>query len=67
MKNNKFFIATVTTFVGVLCIGSGLVASESYFNNKEINNLTTQCLQNGGESVLEIYNDLTHEYSFECK
>lgn len=39
----------------------------SYFNTKEINLLITGCYENGGEVILEIHNNLTSNYSFECK
>ncbi len=61
LKNNKFIISFTLAFTGSL-----LVASASYFNNKEIETLTSQCYQNKGEPTLEINNELTNNYSFEC-
>ncbi|MGE7024428.1 hypothetical protein [Solibacillus cecembensis] len=66
MKNNKFIISFTLAFTGILFTGSLLVASASYFNNKEIETLTSQCYQNKGEPTLEINNKLTNNYSFEC-
>jgi len=39
----------------------------SYFNTEEINLLITGCYENGGEVILEIHNNFTSSYSFECR
>ena len=66
LKNNKMILAFTSVFTGVILTGSILIASASYFNNKEIDLLTSQCYQNDGEPALTIHNQLTHNYSFQC-
>lgn len=66
LKNNKMILAFTSVFTGVILTGSILIASASYFNNKEIDSLTSQCYQNDGEPALTIHNQLTHNYSFQC-
>ena len=66
LKNNKIILAFTSVFTGVIFTGSILIASASYFNNKEIDLLTSQCYQNDGEPTLTINNPLTHNYSFQC-
>ena len=66
LKNNKLFLSFTIVITGILSTSSILVASASYFNNKEIDSLTSQCYQNNGEPTLEINNGLTNSYSFEC-
>ena len=66
LKNNKMILAFTSVFTGVILTGSILIASASYFNNKEIDSLTSQCYQNDGEPTLTINNQLTHNYSFQC-
>ncbi|QTD42771.1 hypothetical protein [Sporosarcina sp. Te-1] len=44
-----------------------MTLANSYFNNKAINLLLTGCYDNGGEAILEIHNNVTSSYSFECK
>ena len=66
LKNNKIILAFTSVFTGVILTGSILIASASYFNNKEIDLLTSQCYQNDGEPALTIHNQLTHNYSFQC-
>ena len=61
LKNNKIILAFTSVFTGSI-----LIASASYFNNKEIDSLTSQCYQNDGEPTLTINNQLTHNYSFQC-
>ncbi|QFF99363.1 hypothetical protein PB01_11320 [Psychrobacillus glaciei] len=53
----------IIAFFGV----SFLTHTDSYFNTKAINLLITGCYVNGGEAILEIHNNLTSNYSFECK
>jgi len=50
----------------LLCVSLFTMVS-SYFNTKEINFASSQCYKYGGEVQLEIHNNLTSEYSFECK
>ena len=64
---NKHFIGILSILVTLLLVASFLTISTSYFNTKEINTLSSQCYENGGEVILEIHNNLTSEYSFECK
>ena len=66
LKNNKIILAFTSLFTGIIFTGSFLVASASYFNNKEIESLTSQCHQNDGEPTLTINNQLTNNYSFQC-
>jgi hypothetical protein len=52
----------------VILLGiSSLTMVSSYFNTTEINFASAQCYQYGGEVHLEIHNNLTSKYSFECK
>ncbi len=64
---NKHFIGILSILVTLLLVASFLTISTSYFNTKEISTLSSQCYENGGEIILEIHNNLTSEYSFECK
>lgn len=57
-------LVTVTLF---LLVASFLTISTSYFNTKEINALSSQCYKNGGEVIIDIHNNFTSKYSFECK
>lgn len=66
LKNNKFVISFTLAFTGIFFTGSLLVASASYFNNKEIEALTSQCYQNNGEPTLKINNGLKKNYTFVC-
>lgn len=65
-KNNKLILSFTLVFIGIIFTSSILVASASYFNNKEIDSLTNKCHQNNGEPTLEINNKITNSYSFEC-
>ena len=53
--------------VTLLLVASFFTIATSYFNTKEINTLSSQCYENDGEIILEIHNNLTSKYSFECK
>ncbi|MCG3088531.1 hypothetical protein [Sporosarcina cyprini] len=44
-----------------------IMLTDNYFNNQQINLLLTGCSKNGGEAILEIHNNFTGSYSFECK
>lgn len=66
-KYNKYFLQ-VFGLMGMVLIGLLLITvTSSYFNTKEINLLTSGCTKAGGASTLEIHNNITSEYSFECK
>lgn len=66
-KYNKYS-KQVVSIIGLALIVLLIVAvTSSYFNTKEINLLTSGCTKAGGASTLEIHNNLTSEYSFECK
>ena len=64
---NKHFTGVLLILVMVLFGVAFLTISSSYFNTSEINLLITGCYEIGGEVILEIHNNLTSEYSFECK
>lgn len=64
---NQYVIVILSIIVTLLLVVSFLIISTSYFNTSEINLFTSQCYENGGEVILEIHNDFTSEYSFECK
>ncbi|WP_298471410.1 hypothetical protein [uncultured Psychrobacillus sp.] len=66
-KYNKYLLSIIG-LIGVVVAGLlFLTVTSSYFNTKEINLLTSGCTEAGGASTLEIHNNLTSEYSFECK
>ncbi|MCM3712412.1 hypothetical protein [Sporosarcina luteola] len=54
-------------FVLILFAWAILTITTGYYHNSEINLLLTDCYKNGGEVILEIHNNLTGSYSFECK
>lgn len=64
---NKYFTGVLLIGITLLLVASLLIASASYFNTKEIGALRSQCHENGGEEIVEIHNDLTSNYSFECR
>ena len=53
--------------MSVLLLASLLIVTSSYFNTKQIDSLSTQCVENGGNTNLEIHSALFASYSFECK
>ncbi|WKA52678.1 hypothetical protein QWY22_09020 [Planococcus liqunii] len=55
------------TVMGIILVTSFLVITSSYFNTREINSLSLQCAENGGNTSLEIHSALLASYSFECK
>lgn len=55
------------TIMGILLVASFLVITSSYFNTREIDSLSRQCAENGGNTSLEIHSALFASYSFECK
>lgn len=65
--NRKDLKGIAWLFVLVLFAGAILMITTSYYHNSEINLLLTGCYKNGGEAILEIHNNLTGSYSFECK
>lgn len=58
---------SLLTVMGILLIASLLVITSSYFNTKQIDSLSMQCSENGGNTALEIHSALFASYSFECK
>lgn len=54
-------------FVIALFGVSLITHTNSYFNTKTINLLIAGCYDIGGEVILEIHNNVTSSYSFECK
>jgi len=64
---NKYFAGNLWILAIALLVLSFLTHVNSYFNTKEINLFSTQCYENEGEVILEIHNNITGEYSFECK
>ena len=64
---NKDLKGVLWIFIIALFGVSFLTHTYSYFNTKEIDLLNTGCYENGGEVILEIHNNLTSNYSFECK
>lgn len=66
-KYNKYLLPVIG-LIGVTIIGLLLIiVTSSYFHTKEINLLTSGCTKAGGASTLVIHNNLTSDYSFECK
>jgi hypothetical protein len=66
-NKNRYFIGfslVLATLSIVVCV---LTIVSSYFNTKEISSVTSQCYENGGVAILEIHNNITSEFSFECK
>jgi hypothetical protein len=64
---NKYFIGiswALSTLLLVVCV---LTIASSYFNTKVISSVTSKCYENGGVAILEIHNNITSEFSFECK
>ncbi|PZX07546.1 hypothetical protein C7437_101664 [Psychrobacillus insolitus] len=64
---NKYFSGVLWILAIALLAVSLLTHAYSYFNTKEINLFSTECYENDGEVILEIHNNITGEYSFECK
>ena len=62
---SKMFIASVLGSLGVVTIAF-LIASEAYFNSKEVSLATDRCFEDGGSPVVELA-VLNLEYTFECK
>ncbi|WP_332698198.1 hypothetical protein [Halalkalibacter lacteus] len=67
LLKNQHLMGISWILVILLLVASFLIISKGYFNTKEISSLTSQCYENGGEIILEIHDNLTNEYSFECK
>jgi hypothetical protein len=67
LLKNKYFIGISWILATLLLVVSFLVISTSYFNTQEIRLMTSECYENSGEVIIEIHNNLTNEYSFECK
>ncbi len=64
---NKYITGALLILFTALLVVAFLMITDSYFNTKEINLLVTGCYESGGEIILEIQNNLTSNYSFECK
>ncbi|AXI00351.1 hypothetical protein DV702_11850 [Sporosarcina sp. PTS2304] len=64
---HKYGTSILLIGITLLLVVSLLLASTSYFNTKEIEALSSQCHENGGEVSIEIHNDFTSSYSFECR
>ncbi|WP_277586600.1 hypothetical protein [Psychrobacillus antarcticus] len=64
---NKHFIGVLLILAMALFGVAFLTIAYSYFNTSEISLLTTGCYEVGGEVILEIHNNFTSAYSFECK
>lgn len=67
LSKNKNVTGVLLIGIILLLVFSLLIASTSYFNTKEIRALSSQCHENGGEETVEIHNNLTSKYSFECR
>jgi hypothetical protein len=63
---NKHVIGISWILVTFLLVASFLTIASIYFNTKEISSFSSQCYENGGRVILEIHNNFTNEYSFEC-
>lgn len=63
----KHFTGVLWVLVIALLGVAFLMIESSYFHTKEINNASTRCYEVGGKVILEIHNNFTTEYSFECK
>lgn len=59
----KWVVATLCAFTVVMVMF--LVGTQSYFNNKEIENASEQCYEIGGTPEVES-DFLAMNYSFEC-
>lgn len=64
---NKVFISISLVIILFLLISSFLIILTSYFNTKEINNLTSGCYEVDGVITLDIHNNMTSRYSFSCE
>jgi hypothetical protein len=64
---NRYFIGVSWILATLLLVVSFLIISTSYMNTQEIRLLTSGCYENSGEVLIEIHNNLTSDYSFECK
>ncbi|MCP3027180.1 hypothetical protein [Halobacillus sp. A5] len=67
LLTNKYFISASIVITALLLAGSFILLTNYYFNTKEINSFTSQCYDHGGQVLLEIHNNFTNDYSFECK
>ena len=66
-KYNKYVKQAVGLIGLALIVVLFITSISSYFNTKEINLLHEGCHKVEGTSILKIHNNLTSEYSFECK
>ncbi|WP_186577930.1 hypothetical protein [Aquibacillus kalidii] len=67
MSINKNLVGLSMIIMLLIIVVSFLVISFGYFNTKEISLLTSRCNEIGGKAILEIHNNFTSSYSFECK
>ncbi|TDM02394.1 hypothetical protein [Macrococcus carouselicus] len=67
MKQNKNILALVILVTVLAVTASLLIAIQSLFNLKEIDNLVNQAEDNHLEYELIITNDLTNDYYFKAK
>lgn len=67
LLKNRYFKRISWSLATFLLVVFFLVISTSYLNTKEIRLLTSGCYENRGEVIIEIHNNLTSAYSFECK
>ena len=65
-KNRRFTGILWILVVAIFGVAFLTIAS-SYFNTTEINLASTRCYEVDGEVILEIHNNFTSAYSFECK
>ncbi|MBK3497206.1 hypothetical protein JFL43_20725 [Viridibacillus sp. YIM B01967] len=65
--NANYIHILIIIIVSLLLVSAILIAVKSYFNNKEIESLSSSCLKNDGEYELVITNKLTQSYKFSCE
>lgn len=64
MKKLALTVTSICTAAVVTV--SAVIGASSYFNNKELHSLTTQCYEANGEPIITIHHKLTNDYSFSC-
>ena len=64
---NKYFTGVLWILLLALFGVAFLTITSSYYNTAEINLAITGCNEIGGKVILEIHNNFTSEYSFECE
>ena len=63
---NKKSIVIFSMIMLLVVVALVLIIATSYMNTKEIRTITSKCNENNGVATLEIHNNLTNRYSFEC-